>query len=389
MAGTALVATGGAGRYLADRLNRVGRHPAAALAELRGAASTPLFDLHPALAAAVPWRPLASCPTPVQPLPSPAGAADVELYVKRDDLCSPLYGGNKIRKLEHFLAAADLAGATSLVTIGALGSNHGLATALHGQELGFDVKLALFAQPVTQFVLANVRALAAARAQVSYHRSELGAVRGARAFYEAALATDRTPYFIMVGGSSRLGTTGYVNAALEFAAQVRRGELAEPSRIFVALGSGGTAAGLAAGCGLAGLRTRVTAVRIARPLVSNAFTVRYLANDVLSWLCEIDPSVRRVRIGFRDFDVIGDQLGSGYGHPTPAGDQAAAWVATALDLEPTYTAKALAACLDYCRRRARPGERVLFWNTFNSAALPPPASLETLPASLRSLTAAE
>lgn len=373
---------GGAAHYGMQRVNTFDEHDAAALARLRGGRTPALLARFPSLAAHIPWRPLGAFPTPVQALPSPAGSTDIRLLVKRDDLTSPVYGGNKVRKLEHFLADAELSGRRSVVTLGALGTHHGLATTLHATRLGMATHIAMYDQPVTPFVLRNLRGMAAAGATLHYGGGELGAVRAARGVYRDGLLRGSPPYVIVFGGSSRLGTLGHVGAALELAAQVEAGVLPEPDRIFVALGTCGTAAGLVAGCRLAGLRTRVSAVRVTPPFVANSLLVRYMANDVLRFLRACSDEVPRVRVGSGDFDVVGDQLGSGYGEQTEAAAAAMEW-ARPLALEPSYTGKALAACLDHCRGRARPGETVLYWHTVNSAPVHEAADLDGVPEAIR------
>jgi D-cysteine desulfhydrase len=383
IAAAALVGVGAATDSAATRLNEFGAWDSDRLRALRSGSTTLLLERFPRLAEHVPWRPLGSTPTPVEALPSLAGAGDVRLFVKRDDRASALYGGNKVRKLEHYLAEAAAADRRTLITMGAIGTNHGLATALFGRRLGFDVKVVMFDQPLTPWVERNLRAFAAAGATLHYAGGEIGAVRLARSLYADAEAAGEAPYFIMIGGSSRLGSLGYVNAGLELGEQVRAGAVPEPDRIFVALGSGGTAAGLAVGCRLAGLRTRITAVRVSSVLVANSLTVHWMAKDLAAWLRRMDPAVPRVRVGFGDFDIIGNQLGEGYGHPSEAGRVAMEWAADRLALEPTYTAKTLAACLAHCRGSARPGETVLYWNTANTATLEQAASLDALPPRLR------
>lgn len=375
----AMVLTGGAGGYTARRMNAIGAFPPGRLAEVRRGEANLLFERYPALAATVPWRRVATLPTAIEELPAVAGAGDVRLFVKRDDRTAALYGGNKIRKLEHFLAEAELAGSRTLITLGGIGTNHGLATALHGRRHGFDVRLALFDQPLTPFVEDNLRAFIEAGAGIHYGGSEIGALVAARRLYRTSEAAGETPYFIMVGGSSRLGSIGYVTAALELAEQVRAGAMPEPDRLFVAVGSCGTAAGLIVGCRLAGLRTRVNAVRVSPAVVANRPVIHYLANDLAKFLHETDPTVPRVRVRFGDFDMLTRHLGAGYGHTTDAGAAAMTWAAPRLALEPTYTGKALAACLDHCAGSARPGETVLFWNTINSATVPLAPRLDSLP----------
>jgi D-cysteine desulfhydrase len=381
-AGTLVLAGSGA-HYVAARINTIGTYDPDHLAALREGASTLLLERYPRLASSLPWRPLARHGTPVQPLPALPGAADVRLFVKRDDLTSELYGGNKVRKLEHFLAEAELAGRRTLVTMGGAGTHHGLATALHGRSVGLATRISLFDQPVTARVERNVRGMLAAGAEIRFSHGELRAAWTARELYAGAEAEDGSPYFIMAGGSARLGSAGYVNAALELAEQVRSGDVPEPDRIFVALGSCGTAAGLAVGCRLAGLRTRVTAVRVTPAVIANSLTLAYHASDLASWLHRRDPTVPRFRIWPSDVDVIGSQYGGGYGRGTEAGAAATEWAGPRLGMEPTYTAKALAACLAHCRGSARPGEVVLYWHTANAAAFPLADSLDRAPAALR------
>jgi D-cysteine desulfhydrase len=376
------VLAGGAGHYGATRLNTIGEFDPDALAALRQGRASHLLERWPGLGRSLPWRPLGVRDTVVEELPPQEGARDVRLFVKRDDRTSGLYGGNKARKLEHYLAEAELAGSRVLVTLGGIGSHQALATALHGRSVGLPTRAALFGQPVTPPVVRNVRGLATAAAEIRYSDGFAGAALAARGLLAEAKAAGEEPYFIPVGGMSRLGTIAYVNAALELAQQVLAGLLPEPDRIVVALGSGGTAAGLAAGCRLAGLRTRITAVRVGTRLTGNRVTVAYLASDVAAWLHAHDPALPRIRIRPGDIDIIGDQLGGGYGHPTEAGGLAADFAWPRFVVDPTYTAKALAGALAHCRRSARPGEVVLYWHTLNAASFPLAESLEGLPSQL-------
>lgn len=345
-------------------------------------ASSPLFRRHPALAGAVPWLSLGTFPTPVEALPLPGGAPDGRLLVKRDGACSPLYGGNKVRKLEHLLARARGRGTTALVTMGGIGSNHAVATAVHGRELGLRTEAVLFHQPVSDEVLGNLRALLHVGARVHYRQGQMAAVLGVRSLARKIRREGESPFPINPGGTSRLGTLGYVNAALELAEQVRAGVLPEPDRIYVALGTGGTAAGLVAGLRLAGLRSRVCAVRVARRIPANRWVVLYYARSVVRWLRSLDPSIPPVAVGPRDFDVETGYLGPDYGVATPPAREAVEWARPPLALETTYTGKTLAACLDYCRTRMRPGEAVLYWNTYTEAPGPRAPSLDGLPPEL-------
>ena len=99
-------------------------------------------------------------PTPVQRLPGALGPGR-DLWVKRDDLTSPRYGGNKVRKLERVLEDARARGVRKLVTVGAAGSHHVLATAIYAPDFGIEVEAVLVPQPRTMHVVDNLRAICA------------------------------------------------------------------------------------------------------------------------------------------------------------------------------------------------------------------------------------
>jgi D-cysteine desulfhydrase len=319
-----------------------------------------LFAHYPTLGERLPWEPLLSGPTPIELSP---GLAD-GVWVKRDDLTSRVYGGNKVRKLEFLLADARARGHRSLLTVGATGSNHVLATALFGRALGFAATHAvLFPQPAGADVARKERAFAEAAVGAARVPGKLLVPFGAA--WRAAIALARgqgRPYLIGPGGSSPLGSLGYVAAGLELAAQVRAGECPAPSEIWVPVGSGGTAAGLLVGLRLAGLSARLHAVQVVeRPWVSAGGVVR-LARRIAALLVglgvDLPPRARRYRTD--DLVLVTDQLGPGYAHPTPASKDACARAADAgLVLDTTYAGKTLAGLL------ARPaaGPR-LFWLTY-------------------------
>lgn len=354
---------------------------------LYGGRSTLLLDRFPGLKGRLPWLPLAELsgrrPTPVEELPSPNPAGGVRLFMKRDDLTSPDYGGNKVRKLEHIIADALMRERKTLITAGALGSNHALATATHGVRRGFQVDLCLFDQPITEHVLTNLLANARLGARVIYRRKSVPALWAARRTYVERKKQGDAPYFVMVGGTTPLGNTGYLNAGLELAAQIDAGELPVPERIFLPAGTCGTVAGLIAGLRIAGLPTRCVAVRVLDAYITNTARVRALAQSTVDMLHRLDPRVPRVRITSDDVELEPGYF-DGYGVVTQAGTEAIAWMAPYVKLETTYSGKALAACLDYCRN-AGSGETVLFWNTFNSAPVTPAPDPSGLPEELHHL----
>jgi D-cysteine desulfhydrase len=184
---------------------------------------------------------------------------------------------------------------------------------------------------------------------------------------------------IPTGGTSALGAVGYVNAALELADQVRAGALPEPAAIVVPLGSGGTLAGLALGCRLAGLRSQVVGVLVTDILPPSPRRLASLARATLRVLRRVDPSLPAVAVGPADIAIERAFLGPGYGAETDAGRRATRLAAEteAVALEPTYTAKAMAALLELAAQPRWRGQPLLFWNTYSS--VDPAAALPRLP----------
>ncbi|HEY3358749.1 MAG TPA: pyridoxal-phosphate dependent enzyme [Polyangia bacterium] len=311
---------------------------------------------------AIPWLELGRFPTPVEPAGALGRELGVELWIKRDDLAASGYGGNKVRKLEPLLAAARERGARRVITVGGLGSNHVVATAFHARAAGLACEALLVPQPLTPLTRANLRAALALGARLL---PAPGWAQAPGALLALARRLGRDAVVIGPGGSSPLGTLGYVAAALELEEQVRGGTCPAPAALYVALGSGGTAAGLLAGLAQTALPTRVVAVRVVHPALAGRWPTLLLARRTLALLrrhgarpAEVDPA---------RLTIAGEQLGPGYGAPTAAAVAAVARAAAAgLVLETTYTGKTLAALI--ARAAAAPGP-VLFWDTFSSADL--------------------
>lgn len=328
----------------------------------------PICDRLPGLEAPLAPLALADLPTPVEPLAQLEHALGrAGLWIKRDDLSSTLYGGNKVRKLEFLLGQARRAGATALVTMGGTGSNHLLATALHGRGLGMRTVGVVFPQPETEAVRRNLAADRAAGVELIPIRSKYllpGAV--ALTLARIQLASGRSAALIPGGGSSPVGALGFVNAGLELAGQIEAGLLPEPRAVFLPYGTGGTAVGLAIGLQLAGLKTRVVAVRVIDRLLANRLRLRLLARSAAELIRRHQPGVDLPRWPGANLEIRQGYIGRGYGHPTEAATRALAEFEqrAGIRLELTYTGKAAAAFLDEARKHRGP---LLFWNTYSSA----------------------
>ncbi|MFD4612239.1 D-cysteine desulfhydrase family protein [Streptomyces sp. NPDC058440] len=292
---------------------------------------------------------LGTFPTPVEPLPRLAavmGLQPRDLWIKRDDLTGLGGGGNKIRKLEWTVGAALAEGADTLVTTGAPQSNHARLTAAAAARLGLDSVLVFPGSPGTSHS-GNLVLDGLLGARVVW----AGDVDAARLAEEAAAVTERLrgqgkrPALIPFGGSSALGARGYLRCAEELEAQIPGLQHA-----VVALGSGGTMAGLVAGLGAHRVLGVDTGAR----------------SGVAAAVCEFAAPLSSAGITTDMLRVREDHIGKGYGALT---DEVAAVLsmtarAEGVILDPTYTGRAMAGLVSAVRSGdIRPGEKTVFIHT--------------------------
>jgi D-cysteine desulfhydrase len=314
---------------------------------------------------AMPRLPLTTLPTPVHPLEGLARATGIAPpWIKRDDASGAIYGGNKPRKLEFLLGAALARGRRRVLTFGGLGTHHGLATAACGRAAGLSVTLVLVPQPVTPHVQRCLRLLHALDAELHLAHGPADAARRGLAILARGWLGGSPFALVPTGGTSVLGALGYLNAGLELGAQVRAGLLPEPAAVFVALGSGGTVAGLLAGLRLAGLSTRVVGVLVTDILPPSSGRLVRLARACLARYAPAAGAT--VRAG--DLEVERGFVGAGYGAVTPeaVAAQRALAESEGIRLETTYTAKCLAALLRRAATEELRGRPLLFWDTFSA-----------------------
>jgi 1-aminocyclopropane-1-carboxylate deaminase/D-cysteine desulfhydrase-like pyridoxal-dependent ACC family enzyme len=325
-----------------------------------------LVERFPGLERRLPMVRLGRFPTPVEEAGELAKAlALTALWVKRDDRSGELYGGNKVRKLELLLGRARADHRGWVATAGAWGSHHVLATTLLSRSLGIRVAAVLCPQPPTAHVRETL---------LCTHGSGAAIVAVPSPFAVppvlAAEAVRRRAMLIPPGGSSPLGALAFAGAALELAAQVAAGDCPAPERIYVALGSSGTMAGLLVGAALAGLETEIVGVRVTERYMTGEAIVAGLANRAAGLLRRLAPTAPALRFARHSVTVLHDQIGEGYGHPTDRAGEAEALARehAGLTLDPTYTAKAMAGLIADIRRRP-PAGPILFWSTLSSVDL--------------------
>ena len=325
---------------------------------------------YPLLGKKLPRMHLATLPTPVRELELDPGTGKRNISIKCDDLTGSIYGGNKVRKLEYIFPRALAKGCKRIATFGAAGSNHALATALYARQAGFECTCFLSHQAKTALVAATLNM------QVQNH-TELVRYGGA---YKSRIKTLRRhlwgkdAWVIPMGGSSWLGTTGFVAAALELATQIENYEIPLPDRLYVGSGTMGTAVGLALGLAIAGLDTEVHAIRVSDTAIANEKAMQSLLNKTASMMRRLDSSVPADLAARAKLRMRHSFFGPGYARSTPATDEAIAVAKNQFEitLESTYTGKTLAALLADIRKPGANDLNFLYWHTYNSVPLDVP-----------------
>jgi len=300
-----------------------------------------------------PRIPLAVLPTPLLPAPRLASALGIgELFIKRDDLTGFAFAGNKARPLEFLTAGAVSEGADTLLTGGAPGSNFCAASAAAAQREGLACHLVIAGDPVPPGPALSLAIASGAR--VTWTRdADRASVDHALARVAGELtAAGRRPYLIPRGGATALGATGYFLAAAELAGQLAERSIAA-ARVVVAVGSGGTLAGLIAGNAVLGRPWTLAGASASRPADEMSRRVLGLAAGCLALL-----GSGAVVTG-ADIEIA-DVRGPGHGLPSEQGAAAAVQAVRTEGLmtDPVYTAKALSLVA-----RQQTAELVVFWHT--------------------------
>jgi 1-aminocyclopropane-1-carboxylate deaminase/D-cysteine desulfhydrase-like pyridoxal-dependent ACC family enzyme len=314
----------------------------------------------------LPRQTLASLPTPFDRAVNLSDRLGVDLWIKRDDLTGLAFGGNKVRSAEYLVGDAVARNATSMITTAAAQSNFCRVVAAAGRRAGLRVKLLLRgtgAEPVQGNLLLDHML----GAELRFTDDPDPYSEHTRGRLESWAAEDRAgggkPYVIYIhGGTSpgALATAGYVHASLELDAQCRAAGV-RPDHLYVAVGSGSTAAGLLLGARREGSRlaeTRIVGVCVGAPSLVVGPRVKDFHRTTAE-LLGVPPLDEEVQLE-------DGQRGEAYGVPTPAALEAIRVAAGAegLLLNPVYTGKAFAALLAHTTQGiVQPGQTVVFINT--------------------------
>lgn len=306
---------------------------------------------------------LAHLPTPLQRPRRLAEALGIDLWVKRDDMTGGAEAGNKIRKLEHLLAAAVSEGADTVITCGGIQSNHARATSLCAASLGLRPVLYLRVADPSRPPSPEGNVLLDRMAGAEIRLITPEQYRDRNAIMERAAAELRAaggkPYVIPEGGSNGLGALGYVRAMEEVRRQLDLGLAGgKPFDLIVhACGSGGTAAGVALGAA----RYQVAGEVRAMAVCDDAPTFEQIIRRIMEEARALDPALHAPTA------LVVDERARGPAYAVSTPEQRRRMVAAArlggLVLDPVYTGKAFAGLWDMAERGEIAGRRVLFLHT--------------------------
>jgi len=308
----------------------------------------------------IPRLRFAHLPTPIEPLPRLSVVLNgPRLLVKRDDQTGLAFGGNKTRKLEFLVAEAQAQGADTLLSAGALQSNHCRQTAAAAAKFGFNCILVLVGQPPVQasanLLLDQLFGAEIVWAEISRREAVL------QETFEKTSAQGNKPYLVPYGGSSPTGALGYVFAMEEFV-----GQKVKADWIVFASSSGGTQAGLVLGTRVFGYEGKVLGISIDEPQ-------RILQERVAKLASETSEQLGRCIEFSSDEVLVNDEYAApGYGVLTGAEREAISLFAKyeGLLLDPVYTGRAAAGLIDLVRKGFfKKDETVLFWHTGGQPAL--------------------
>jgi D-cysteine desulfhydrase len=308
--------------------------------------------------------------TPIEPLSRLSKSlGGPELFIKRDDLLGLAGGGNKTRKLEFLVADAIQKGCDTLITCGAIQSNHCRLTLAAAAKEGLRCRFVLEERvPGTYDPQASgnnllYRILGIEEIKVVSKGSDT--LKEMRLMADELKAMGRNAYVIPVGGSTPLGALGYAACAQEI--EMQSFEMGVSfDHIICASGSAGTQAGLLAGLLGCSSKASLTGVNVSREREPQEELVYRLALETAE-LLGLKRTIERSHV-----TCLGDYVGPGYSVPTEGMAEAVGLLARmeGILLDPVYTGKAMAGLIDLVRKGVfTKGQRVLFIHTGGSPAL--------------------
>ncbi|MDO9474192.1 MAG: D-cysteine desulfhydrase [Caulobacter sp.] len=310
----------------------------------------------------------AHLPTPLEPAPRLSAELGIDLWIKRDDCTGLAGGGNKTRKLEFLLGEALEQGADTLITQGAVQSNHVRQTAAAAASFGMACRIVLENRTGNQaedyLWSGNVLLdrLLGARIRTVEAGSDMNAEMALDA--EEVRAAGGAPYVIPGGGSNAVGALGYVDCALELTTQANDEGLVI-DHIVTATGSAGTQAGLVAGLAVSGADIPVLGIGVRAPRDRQEENVFNLAIETATLLGHRERVSREMVVADCDY------VGAGYGLIDQGVADALTLAARTegLLLDPVYSGKAMKGLIALARQGAFEGQTVVFLHTGGAQGL--------------------
>ncbi|MGN0003816.1 MAG: D-cysteine desulfhydrase family protein [Sphingobacterium composti] len=301
--------------------------------------------------------------SPIHYLEHISKVLEVDIYIKRDDLFSVGFGGNKLRKLEYLIGDARKNNATHIFTIGAIQSNHARMTAIAARMFGFDIELFLKKSvPLKEssyFENGNIILNNIVNTTIHEVKDNESAYKAIEKRIIELKKEGSRPYLIPIGGSNALGTLGYVDCYFEILKQQADLKV-EFDLICSASGSGGTHGGLVVGNALSNRKTEIKAYNVEPDQGQLRAHTLAIANEAMN-LCDTDTN-----LSLSDIQITNEYAGKTYGIPEDFHIDTIKFLAKyqGIFLDPVYTSKAFTGLLmDIKTNVIKKGQKVLYIHT--------------------------
>lgn len=304
---------------------------------------------------------LAQIPTPIEPLARLSAEWNVDVRVKRDDLTGTELSGNKIRKLEYLLQDALDQNCDTVITCGAVTSNHARSTALAAKKTGLDCHLIL-AGNKPEYPDGNVLLDLLAGARIRYISRQEYSTNLEHHLDTLSIELknqNKTPYIIPTGGSNAVGLWGYISAINEIKIQCEQSDW-KPDYLVCAVGSGGTYSGVVLGNHLHKFNTKCLGVLVCGSI--HSFQQKILA-DITECCSNYNLNAS---IQADDMPMVQDYIAGGYAQTNSAQLQFLRHICQSegLVLDPVYTNKAFYGISEeICKGNIPRGSKILFIHT--------------------------
>ena len=328
-----------------------------------------LFEHYPRLGRKLPYVSLSKLPTPVYKLTELGGDIGVaDLYIKRDDLCGIVYGGNKVRKLEFILGEVKRSRKEEVLIISRPEYKHTLTASICARHAGLgSVSMLLPGEDGVRTRRNLLMSHYCGTELHQYRNMPLLFLGTAYQFLRHGFTTGNFPAFVRGSRSCPLGTIGYVNAAFELKKQIDDGEMPAPDSIYVALSTMGTAVGLMLGLKAANLKSRLVSVRALNTKMAYSERMVRLFRKTAGYLNSLDPSFPKLELSPGEMDV---RYGS-YGQNSCPSARKVIEVQSQLEreegikLDKDYTENAFACLLADADKGVLNDKVVLFLHTYD------------------------